>query len=233
MIILAVGAHPDDVEICCFGTLAKCTRRGDTVIVCSVSNGNLGHHTIDAASLRPKRMAEGAKASQVIGASFCCMDVNDTYIESTDTALRKKLTELIRSVKPDVIITHDNSDYHNDHIETNRLVSYCLTHASLANVVTENPPLDKKVALYYMDKVGGGTFIPTEYVDISETFTLKLQALACHVSQLDFLKEHDGIELLHAVEVHAEYRGMFCRVRYAECFRSCTERPVAPIRLLP
>jgi LmbE family N-acetylglucosaminyl deacetylase len=43
MRVLAIGAHPDDIEIACSGTLAKCVKRGDTVIVCHVSSGNLGH----------------------------------------------------------------------------------------------------------------------------------------------------------------------------------------------
>ncbi|HCJ95345.1 MAG TPA: hypothetical protein DHV69_09240 [Sphaerochaeta sp.] len=46
MKILAIGAHPDDVEICCFGTLARCVERGDSVVVCSVTNGNQGHFGI-------------------------------------------------------------------------------------------------------------------------------------------------------------------------------------------
>ena len=46
MRVLAIGAHPDDIEIACSGTLAKCVKRGDTVIVCHVSSGNLGHVVI-------------------------------------------------------------------------------------------------------------------------------------------------------------------------------------------
>ena len=46
MRVLAIGAHPDDIEIACSGTLAKCVKRGDTFIVCHVSSGNLGHVVI-------------------------------------------------------------------------------------------------------------------------------------------------------------------------------------------
>ena len=49
--ILAVGAHPDDVEIGCFGTLDACVKRGDTVIVCSLTNGNLGHNQLSKEEL--------------------------------------------------------------------------------------------------------------------------------------------------------------------------------------
>ena len=62
MRILAIGAHPDDIEIACSGTLAKCVQRGDTVIVCHVSSGNLGHVVIPPDELRVIRANEAKKA---------------------------------------------------------------------------------------------------------------------------------------------------------------------------
>ncbi|MDX9935441.1 MAG: PIG-L family deacetylase, partial [Sphaerochaetaceae bacterium] len=63
MVLLAIGAHPDDVEIGAFGTLARFVNRGDKVVICSVTNGNLGHASIEPNKLRVKRMAEGATAA--------------------------------------------------------------------------------------------------------------------------------------------------------------------------
>lgn len=233
MVVLAVGAHPDDVEIGCFGTLARCVQRGDKVVVCSVSNGNLGHMEMDPKDVRLVRMAEGSKAASTIGAVFCCLDVNDMHVDSSDADQRLKLTDLMRSVKPDVVITHDRDDYHSDHIETNRLVLYCSLQANLPQVVTQAPPLHKHMAIYYMDKVGGGVFIPTEYVDVSGTWEAKLAALACHVSQVGFLLEHDGLDLMRAVTVLAEFRGLSCATAYAEAFKLCDQRPAVAMRLLP
>ena len=64
MRILAIGCHPDDVEIACSGTLAKCVKRGDTVIVCHVSSGNLGHVIIPPDELRVIRANEAKKQAQ-------------------------------------------------------------------------------------------------------------------------------------------------------------------------
>jgi len=233
MVVLAIGAHPDDVEICCFGTLARCVGRGDRVVVCSVTNGNLGHTTIDSQSLRMIRMAEAARASEKIGAAYCTLDVNDMRLDSSDNEIRLRLTDLIRSVRPDLVITHDPMDYHPDHIATSELVFYCSLQAALPQVSTAASVLDKPCQILYMDKVGGGTFHANEFVDITQTFANKLEALACHSSQVDWLRDHDGIDILHAVEILGEYRGMQSSCRYAEAFRACDQRPLLTRRLLP
>lgn len=233
MKILAIGAHPDDVEICCFGTLARCAQRGDTVVVCSVTNGNQGHTDIGPEQLRLARMAEGARASQVIGASYCTLDVDDMALDPADGQVRLKMTELLRSTKPDLVITHDPEDYHPDHVATSSLVFYCMVQANLTHVKTESTPLDKPFVLYHMDKVGGGVFVPSEFVDITETFERKLEALSCHVSQVEYLRKSSGIHILYATEVLAEFRGMQCGVRYAEAFRISDRRAAVPFRLLP
>ena len=67
MRILAVGAHPDDIEIACSGTLAKCVKRGDKVIVCHASSGNLGHVVIPPDELKVIRANEAKKAGSLAG----------------------------------------------------------------------------------------------------------------------------------------------------------------------
>lgn len=233
MKILAVGAHPDDVEICCFGTLARCVQRGDSVVVCSVTNGNQGHAEIEPERLRLVRMAEGARAAQVIGASYTTLDVDDMVLDDTDTSLRLRFTQMIRTIKPDVIITHEIEDYHPDHVATARLVFHCLTQALLPHVRTDSPAIEKSPILYHMDKVGGGLFVPTEFVDVTETFEMKAEALICHTSQVDFLKKSSDMNLLHGIEVLAEYRGLQCGCRYAEAFRISDRKPVISYRVLP
>ncbi len=233
MKILAIGAHPDDVEICCFGTLARCVERGDSVVVCAVTNGNQGHTEIEPERLRMIRMAEGARSAQVIGASYSTLDVDDMTLDASDAQVRLRMTEMIRSVKPDVVITHDPNDYHPDHVETSKLVFHCMVMANLVHVKTQNEPLAHPFMVYYMDMVGGGLFVPTEYVDVTQTFERKIEALSCHVSQVDYLRRSTGLHVIHATEVLAEYRGLQCGCRYAEGFRACDKRAVPPYRLLP
>ncbi len=233
MKIMAIGAHPDDVEICCFGTLAKCVQRGDTVVVCSLTNGNLGHTTIDPQQLRMVRMAEAASSAEVIGASYCTLDIDDMTLKSTDDETRLRLTELIRSVRPDLVITHAPNDYHPDHNATEELVFHSMVQASLPHVQTNSKPLEKPFVVYHMDKVGGGHFEPTEYVDITDMFEVKAKALSCHVSQVDYLDKSTSVNLLYGMEVLAQYRGLQSGCRYAEGFRPSDRRPILHQRLLP
>ncbi|MFA5468450.1 MAG: PIG-L deacetylase family protein [Sphaerochaetaceae bacterium] len=233
MKILAIGAHPDDVEICAFGTLARCVERGDSVVVCAVTNGNLGHHSIGKEQLRAVRLSEAAKSAAVIKASFCTLDIDDMALDSREGATRLKMLNLVRSVQPDLIITHSEEDYHSDHVETARLVFWALQNAPLVQVEGESPPLNKAVTLYEMDMIGGGVFNPLEFVDITQTIEAKLEALSNHMSQLDYLMESAHIDLLNSVRVLAEFRGLQCRRRYAEGFRLSQRQVALSERLLP
>ena len=231
MKVLAIGAHPDDAELCCFGTLVRCIGRGDSVVICSVTNGNQGHLKIAPDELRLIRMAEAAKAAELIGATYSTLDVDDMTLQSTDGSVQQKMTAMLCSVRPDVIITHDTEDNHPDHIQTAQLVLRCLIQASLPQ--TDNP-LTEKVTVYHMDRVGGGQFSPTHYVDITETYPLKSAALECHVSQLDlFEQETPRLNLLRAMRIISEYRGLQCSCQYAEAFRISDQQQVSAVRLLP
>ena len=75
MNILAIGCHPDDLEIACAGTLAKYAARGDRVIMCHVANGNLGHAVIMPEELREIRMKEAENAAKIIPVSYTHLDV--------------------------------------------------------------------------------------------------------------------------------------------------------------
>ena len=85
-----------------------------------------------------------------------------------------------------------------------------------------------------MDTVAGIGFIPTEYVDISEVIEIKLAAVACHVSQIKWLKDHDAIDFLEFGRVESKYRGQQCGAVYAEGFQQSQAFPrLTTKRLLP
>lgn len=111
MNILAIGCHPDDVEIACSGTLAKCVKRGDKVIVCHVSNGNLGHVIIPPDELAVIRKNEAKKAGSLAGIEVICADFEDLNIYDNNKEARERIIDVIRYANPDVIITHNPDDY--------------------------------------------------------------------------------------------------------------------------
>lgn len=234
MNVLAIGCHPDDIEIGCAGTLAKCAARGDNVTVCHVANGNLGHEVILPDELRTMRKAEAEKAGSLTGIRVLSCDVGDLMVYEGNKQQRDLVTDVIRSVSPDMIITHAPNDYMPDHVAVSRLVFDATFCASVPHYQTQAGGKAAITPLYYMDNLAGVNFIPTEYVDISDYLDLKMEMLECHVSQMKWMREHDGIDFAEFVKVCARYRGLQCGVLFAEAFTQCLAWPkIVPARLLP
>lgn len=221
MKVLAIGAHPDDIEIACSGTLAKCVKRGDEVTVCHVSSGNLGHVIIPPDELRVIRAAEAKKAGGMAGIKVVCAGFDDLEIFDNNKAARDKIVDVIKSVNPDFIITHNPDDYMPDHTAVSRLVFDASFTATLPNYKSGVKEAARLVPIYYMDTLAGVNFQPEEYVDISEEIDLKIRMLECHESQLVWMKEHDGIDFADMVRTCSRYRGYQCGAEYAEGFRRC------------
>ena len=221
MRILAIGCHPDDIEIACSGTLAKCVKRGDTVIVCHTSSGNLGHVIIPPDELSVIRAQEAKKAGAMAGIEVFWGGFDDLEIYDNNKEARDKMVDVIRYADPDVIITHDPDDYMPDHTAVSRLVFDASFTATLPNYPTKVDKVAKLVPIYYMDTLAGVNFNPTEFVDISEEIDLKIDMLECHESQLVWMREHDGIDFADMVRTCSRYRGYQCGAAYAEGFRQC------------
>jgi len=221
MRVLAIGCHPDDVEIACSGTLAKCVKRGDTVMVCHASSGNLGHVIIPPDELTKIRAAEAKKAGAMAGIEVFWGGFDDLEIYDNNKEARDKMVDVIKYANPDVIITHDPNDYMPDHTAVSRLVFDASFTATLPNYKSKYSEPAKLVPIYYMDTLAGVNFNPTEFVDISDEIDLKIDMLECHESQLVWMREHDGIDFADMVRTCSRYRGYQCGAEYAEGFRQC------------
>ncbi len=232
MNVLAIGCHPDDIEISCCGTLAKCVKRGDKVTVCHVANGNMGHEIIHPDELRQMRANEAKAAGKLAGIEVVTLDIGDLLVNGYDISQRDKVTELIRKVQPDFIITHSPTDYMPDHLAVSRLV----VDASFAASVPQYGKGGKApvVPIFYMDNLAGMNFNPTEYVDITEEIELKIEMLECHESQLKWMRDHDNIDFAEFVRTCSRFRGIQCGAGYAEAFTQEYVWPkVVARRLLP
>lgn len=232
MNVLAIGCHPDDIEISCCGTLAKCVKRGDKVTVCHVANGNMGHEIIPPQELREMRAKEAKSAGALAGIEVVSLDIGDLLPNGCDITQRDKVMELIRKVQPDFIITHSPTDYMPDHLAVSKLVF----DASFAASVPQYGEGTKSavVPIFYMDNLAGMNFNPTEYVDITDEIELKLEMLECHESQLKWMRDHDNIDFAEFVRTCSRFRGLQCGVGYAEGFTQELVWPkVVTRRLLP
>ena len=221
MVVLVISAHPDDVEIACAGTLAKCVKRGDRVVVCHASTGNLGHVIIPPNELIEIRKNEAITAGKMAGIEVIGGLFNDLDIYDNNKQARDKIVDVIKKVNPDFIITHNPDDYMPDHTAISRLVFDASFTASLPNYKSKESSHANLVPIYYMDTLAGVNFQPTEYVDITEEIDLKIKMLNCHESQIVWMRDHDGIDFPDMVKTCSKYRGYQCGVAYAEGFRQC------------
>jgi len=216
--VLAIGCHPDDLEILCGGTLARYAAEGHTVIMAVVARGDKGHFEIPSEELTRIRASELAASAAVIGAESITVGIPDGEVYS-DHPTRTKIIDVVRQARPDVVITHDPNDYYGDHTAVSQLACDASFLASASLLETTHPACDKIPPVYFMETVMGLRFEPQEYVDISDTIETKLEMLSQHQSQLTWLREHDGVDILENVRTVARFRGLQCSVEYAEGFR--------------
>lgn len=220
MNVLAIGCHPDDLEICCGGTLRKYADQGADVYLCHVANGDQGHVVIPPTELAVIRAKEAEASGRVLGArQVFDLQVSDLQVNRHDQAVLDALADVVRIAKPDVILTHNPEDYMQDHVETSHLATNGTFLSGIPHRSMNQPAFASFIPTFFMDTLAGVNFQPTHYVDISGQIDRKLEALACHESQIKWMLEHDGIDFLDMVRTCSKYRGYQCGVAYAEGFR--------------
>ena len=224
MRILAVGAHPDDLEILCGGTLAKYAQAGHHVTMAVATNGELGSPTLSKPEIAEIRHQEACASAALIGADFIWINCPDGGLYSNeDTRLR--FLNAVRKVRPDIILTHAPTDYHPDHRATGEITWGTRIFTIIPGMKTEEPHCLKIPDIYFFDTTGSVDFEPEYYVDISETFELKRQMLACHKSQLVWFENQYNISDYMDLLAYSSHRGKQCGVKHAECFRICRNWP--------
>lgn len=226
MNVLAIGAHGDDLEEFCGGTLALYARAGHHVAMCVVTDGR-GKPQGPPEQISAIRRTEAQASADLIGAELIWLGEPDGDLRH-DEPTRHKFIEAIRATAADVILTHPPDDYHPDHTTTNRLVLDAAQVARTSNYRSKLPPLRKPVPVAFMDSELGINFLPEEYVDISEVWDIKIQMLLQHRSQHmpgntydpEFvLPPAEQNELVRATRIMSEFRGLACGAKYAEGFR--------------
>ena len=239
MNILAIGAHPDDVEEYCGGTLAKYAKQGHKVFTATATNGNIGSATLPMNEIARIRKEEARRAAAHIGAEYICLDYNDEMFFE-DREARIAFIDLVRYCQADIILTHSPKDYNPDHELTSKIVTDIAVMIPIAKIPTKNKPVDKIPIIVYFEPVNGIGFIPTEYVDITEEFETKKAMLYEHKSQITWMKDNYGDVLsdkdnyMSSIEIINKYRGLQCGVEYAEAFRMAYDAyRVVPRRVLP
>lgn len=175
---MAVGAHPDDVELCVGGTIIKEVQAGTRVVVVDLTAGELG--TRGSAK---ERLREAECAAQVMGvAERLCLHLPDGFFQPDRESILK-LVEVIRRFRPDVVLFPAPYERHPDHERAHRLVREALFLAGLRRIETGGlEPFRPSLALAYIQFY---ELKPDVIVDISDVWDRKLEAIRCYRSQFD------------------------------------------------
>jgi LmbE family N-acetylglucosaminyl deacetylase len=224
-VVLAVGAHPDDVEFMCSGTLKLLKDSGYEISIGVLSNGDGGSMVEDQESITKTRRKEAEDAAAMLGASFYPLGERDLRIELDDRT-KMKVTELVRTVDPFIVFTHPHEDYMIDHEVTSRLVRTACFAASIPNYQTFSVMPCKRTShipyLFYWSPLEGmdiyGDFVPQKiHVDVTGQIQFKADMLARHRSQRDWLmKQHGMDKYIETMKNTARRYGKHCGFEYAE-----------------
>lgn len=182
--ILAIGAHPDDCDIKAGGCAILWAQAGCVVRFVSVTNGDAGHHEMSGKELAERRKAEAEEAGRVAGIEYQVLGNRDGQLVP-GLEQRWELLRLIRSFRPDLIITHRPNDYHPDHRYTSQLVQDCSYLIGVPNLCPETPRLENPpvMAYFWDDFQKPLPFKLDVAVGIDSVIDTKIRMMACHESQ--------------------------------------------------
>ena len=195
--ILAIGAHPDDIEFGCGGTLIKYTERDHRLFLQIMTEGGLGAD-------KPTRVAEQSKSKAILGArDIFWGGYEDTHL-IVDIELIGKIERVIKKVRPDFIFCSFPDDTHQDHRHLGQAVMSATRY--IRNVLFYEGPTTQN-------------FKPHVFVDIYDTLEKKIAALKAHKSQVMKTNIED-LSIIEVARSSANFRGIQGRVKFAEAFHA-------------
>jgi LmbE family N-acetylglucosaminyl deacetylase len=202
--VVVVGAHPDDPESGCGGTIARYTDLGHEVTILYLTRGEAGIPGKTHEEAAAIRTSESEKACAILKAQPLFAGQIDGNTE-VNRARYESFRKILESARPDLVLTHWPIDSHRDH----RVAALMAYDAWLEG--------GRKFGLYYYEVERGEqtqVFQPAHYVDISETESRKRAACFAHASQhpeTDFYPQHDMMNRFRGMEIGAKYAEGFVR----------------------
>lgn len=232
--VLAIGAHPDDVELSAGATVASCVDRGYRVGIVHLTRGELGTR-----GTAEERAAEARAAAHALGSS------DPIYLDCGDGGLRTgrdqedALIDVLRRYRPSLVLAPPPSDRHPDHGRAHRLVVDSCFYAGLARRGRGEPHRPRLVLSYMQHHA----FEPRLVVDVTAAWRKKMAALACYRSQFHNAESGDrsepmtkvaSAEFSASVIGRAQHFGQMIGAAFGEPFWSPTPLAVAdPLQILP
>ena len=221
--ILAFGAHPDDVELSCSGTLLKQKTLGNSIGIIDLTRGELGSRGIPE-----KRDEEAKRSSLILGLDIReNLGLADGFFEENEETLKKIIT-VIRKYKPRIILANAPSDRHPDHGRASQIMRRACFLSGLIKIKTkidgkeQLPHRPKNIYFYIQDRNIGPDFV----IDISGFFDKKMESILAFDSQ--FFSENSqepktpisGQEFLKFIESRSREFGRMINTEFGEGFIS-------------
>jgi len=212
MKVLGLGAHPDDIEIFMYGLLSIYKKEGHQVYTMIATDGAKGG-AVKGRKLARERVNEAIKGLEKLSYPIF-LNLPDGDL-GNELEHRKIIKENILKIMPDLIITHSENDYHSDHKSLSLITKAAVSHY---------------IPILNCDTLMGINFIPNYYVDITDHYFSKKQAILEHKTQ-------DPQRFVNLFELMNSYRSAQCNApkgHYAEAYEFTPSFPFSDIReILP
>lgn len=197
-VAMAIAAHPDDIEFMMAGTLWLLKNHGYETHYMNLGSGNCGSSETDSATIARIRLQEAKNAAQILGADFHGPISNDFEI-MYEVELLRKVAAVVRSVKPQIILTHSPADYMEDHMNTSRLATTAAFVRGVPNFAASVSAVENYDCAVYHAMPHGlldplrRKVKPGIFVNISSVVDKKREALMAHKSQQNWLEDSQGM----------------------------------------
>ncbi|CAN7257939.1 PIG-L deacetylase family protein [Paenibacillus sp. LjRoot56] len=215
MTILAIGGHVGDAELTAGGVLAHHSLKGDRIVTLALTAGERGVPAgQDMKEYRAQKVNEAKTFAEMLGGDSIVFDIPDGELQDNEE-MRYRVCDVIREVKPNVIITHFKNSMHKDHMTTHRIVNDARFFAGLASFEREKPA-HFAAKLYYAENWEDAVdYVPYVYVDFpKEAFDLWVNAVSTHW----FVTGSKSFQYLEYYKHLMRVRGLEARKEYAQTF---------------
>jgi LmbE family N-acetylglucosaminyl deacetylase len=213
--ILAIGGHVGDAELTAGGVLASHSLKGDRIVTLALTAGERGVPAgRDMKEYREQKVREAEAFARMLGGEAIVFDIPDGELPDNEE-MRYRVCDVIREVKPNILITHFKNSMHKDHITTHRIVNDARFFAGLASFERKDPAFFASKLYYAENWEDAVDYRPYVYVDFSqEAYDLWVQAVSRHW----FVTGSASFPYLEYYKHLARVRGIEARKQYAETF---------------
>jgi LmbE family N-acetylglucosaminyl deacetylase len=225
--VLAVAAHPDDIEFIMAGTMMRLAAAGYALHYITIADGSCGTTRHDVETIARMRRGEAMEAAKMLGATFHESLTRDLEIFYEKKTLAR-LASVVREAAPSIVLTHSPQDYMEDHMTAGRLAVTAAFSRGMPNFPVDPPrgPVEGEVTVYHGQPHGNRDGLwnpvrPTHFVDVTDLIERKVRVLSCHKSQKEWLDVSQGLDsYLQAMkDLNAEVGRWSGRFEYAEGWR--------------